>query len=214
MATLRDTTIDGTLTGNDIVSRGGVEAGDKARIWTDSEGGNMRLYSPNNIAWEMDAYNDDFRLIYYNSDLTHIGTPFSVDYSEKQVYFYNTPYGKNKVLWSGTYYMTSEQTAALIEPISSQAHGIILVWVAYVNGAVQYCDYVYSFIPKWHVSAVEGCGCSIFLSESSLNFACTKYVYISNTTIKGHVSNANNSTTGVGINVNGTYWVLSHVIGV
>ena len=34
----------------------------KVKIYSDAEGGNIRITSPNGITWEMDAYNDNFRI--------------------------------------------------------------------------------------------------------------------------------------------------------
>lgn len=41
---------------------GMVNSGGKARMWSDSEGGQFQILSPNDVEWSMDAYNDNFRL--------------------------------------------------------------------------------------------------------------------------------------------------------
>ena len=45
-----------------IYAGGEVNAGSKAKMWTDSEGGQFQILSQNDVEWSMDAYNDNFRL--------------------------------------------------------------------------------------------------------------------------------------------------------
>ncbi len=50
----------------DGIFRAGIlEAGSKASLFTDNEGGNLRLVSPGGITWEIDAYNDNLRFFRY-----------------------------------------------------------------------------------------------------------------------------------------------------
>lgn len=127
--------------------------------------------------------------------------------------------GKNKVIWSGCNYMHLGQTCTLIEPVDAQPNGIVLVWVAYdsYTQSILYCDYIYTFVPKWHVNAVGGCGVSTRLSNCLIdsNFITgTKYVYVSNTTVMGYESNDDDAYTQGGVTRQNNYWVLSHIIGV
>lgn len=45
-----------------IYAEGEVSANGKAKMWSDGEGGNFALWSPNNVEWQMDAYDDNFRI--------------------------------------------------------------------------------------------------------------------------------------------------------
>lgn len=43
--------------------------GNKAGIWTDNEGGNVKVISPDGTTWEMDAYNGKLRLFTYENNV-------------------------------------------------------------------------------------------------------------------------------------------------
>lgn len=126
-----------------------------------------------------------------------------------------SPLSINKVLWSGTpSFMIGTQTISLSEKISEQNKGIVLCWSAYVNGAAQDYDWVYHFVPKWHVAAANGAGADFFLN--TLNTAGHKYLYISDSSISGYASNGSSSSTGATSKIvyTNNYWVLRAVIGV
>lgn len=121
----------------------------------------------------------------------------------------------NKVLWSGGYYMSSGQTATLNEAISNQANGVVLVWSEYVDGAVDNSNFHSFFIPKHFVSAHNGRGISMFLITGTGNYATSKYVYVSDTSITGHDhNNVEAYTASIGINMVPKRFVLRYVIGV
>lgn len=109
--------------------------------------------------------------------------------------------------------MSEVHTITLIEPISKQPHGVVLVWVAYNNG-VAYCDFSYSFIPKWHVNVVPGCGITMFMTSSNWEARSTKYVYVNDTTIIGYYNNEDGETADIGFGQTPSYWVLHQVIGI
>lgn len=123
-------------------------------------------------------------------------------------------FGKQTLLWSGVSYMNGTQSVDLTNtPISSQPHGIILVWSAYVSSQAQNYDWVCNFIPKSFVSYQNGNGMLFNMSNSTFSFVGSKYVYISNTGLSG--SNDNTATgTGSGISYKNNHWVLRYVIGV
>ncbi|KAM9866746.1 hypothetical protein ACIFOC_00438 [Leucobacter aridicollis] len=99
---------------------------------------------------------------------------------------------QNKVLWAGTpIYMHAEQVATLSERVSDQATGIVLVWQAYVNGAVKDYDIVYVFVPKWHVAGAlngKGVQCTLWPGNSG-TAPHQKYVYVVNERILGNAIN-------------------------
>lgn len=121
-----------------------------------------------------------------------------------------------KVLSSPGYYMNGNQTVELSESVSSQKNGIVLHWQGFdtKNNQVLNSDHVYTFIPKTHIINSDGTGIQIFLSTATLNTIGAKFVYVSDTNIRG---NDNNSQTGTGISgikFNNKYWVLAQVLGV
>lgn len=109
---------------------------------------------------------------------------------------------KTKVLWSGEAYMHGDQTVNLSEAVSKQQHGIVLVWSPYSTGY----NWNYNFIPKLHAEAKAGKGvfCPIVSSFSSVG---GKYVYVSDTDIKGNAGNTGSA------NPVGSY-CLYYVLGV
>lgn len=122
--------------------------------------------------------------------------------------------GANSVLWSGAMYMTASQSATLSEPITAQLNGIVLAWSAYVGGAAQDYDWVYTFIPKNHIFMYEGRGvdCGAFCTASFAHIGA-KYVYVSDELITGNDNN-NKANSGSSINYDNNYWVLRYVFGV
>lgn len=135
---------------------------------------------------------------------------FNID-ANKQKYI--TILDHPKVLWSGAYYMTNTQTITLSQNVLNQMFGIVLAWSAYANSASQNYDWEYFFIPKTHVSSHGGAGVNMTMSTVTFGKVCTKYVYVSQTSITGHASNTATGTTN-GITYANNYWVLRYVIGV
>lgn len=123
-------------------------------------------------------------------------------------------YGVNNSLWSGAHYMNENQTVTLTEAVKAQPHGIILMWSLYSGGAASNSDFNYTFIPKKHVISAAAKGVSCFLTSASMGNVTTKYVYVDNTTIKGHVNNTGTESTDSGIEKNASAFVLRQVIGV
>ena len=122
----------------------------------------------------------------------------------------------NQILWGpGYYYMTAGHTINLSQKVSEQKNGIVLVWQAYVDGAVQTYDFNFTFIPKWQVSVNPSRGVSCFLTNSSCAKIGTKYVYVHDDKIVGNNVNDDGATKrATGITTTNNYWVLTHVLGV
>ena len=123
----------------------------------------------------------------------------------------------NQVLWGPPdyYYMLASQTVNLSQKVSEQKNGIVLVWQAYSNGAVQTYDFNFTFIPKWQVSVNPSRGVSCFLTNSTGAKIGTKYVYVHDDKIVGNNANGNGDTKRAsGITTTNNYWVLTHVLGV
>ena len=127
-------------------------------------------------------------------------------------------YFDTKLLWSGAAYMAGNQTVTLSDAVTNQTHGIILVWSGYGNGGAYDYDWVYTFIPKWHIGIAPGTGVHCPLSSGEFKRIGGKYVYVNDRTIIGNdtnylaaytVGSGNNSLT-----VSNIYWVLRAVLGV
>lgn len=125
-------------------------------------------------------------------------------------------YDEQKILWgddlTSGMYMTEGHTATLKEPVSAQRHGIVLVFCAY-NGTD---DTNYSwqsfFVPKILV-ALSTSGHTFNLGRGKFTYTGTKYLYINDTSITGHVDN-NLTGTSNGITYANNKFVLRYVIGV
>lgn len=124
---------------------------------------------------------------------------------------------KNKVLWSGAYYMMDTQTCTLDEKVSDQANGIVLVWSWYSTSesSAENQNFHHMFIPKQHVSDHDGKGCTMFLTGATGSTAAIKYVYVSNTTVTGYSNNnVAEYTSASGLTLTPKNFVLRYVIGV
>lgn len=118
-----------------------------------------------------------------------------------------------KVLWSGTWYMTAGHQADLSEPVSKQDNGIVLVFSTYQSGAAIDANFNMFFVPKQFVSLMNGYGSAYRMNTADYSHVCTKYLYIHDEYIKGNESN-NQSGTGSGITFNNAMYVLRYVLGV
>lgn len=117
------------------------------------------------------------------------------------------------VLWTGAWYMSANHTVTLPRAVSSMPHGIVLAFSGYANGREQNYDWVYKFIPKWHVSANNGAGIEVTMANGNFSFIGTKYLYIQNSKIVGYSTNTEYGTRN-GITYNNAHWVLRAAIGV
>lgn len=121
--------------------------------------------------------------------------------------------GNGKILWTGGYYMTAGQNATLSEPITAQPNGIVLVFSRFLDGAAQENNYFHFFIPKAFVAEKNGFGHTFIMAANRFAVVATKYLYINNAQITGHVDN-NATGTANGITYNNAGFVMRYVIGV
>ena len=123
--------------------------------------------------------------------------------------------GKNKVLWSGGWYMTSGHTATLSESISSQANGLVLVFSRYSSSTAQDYNFNTIFVPKSQVANHSGAGHNfIMTTDGTFSVMASKYLYINDTSIVGHDNNNKTGTGASGIVYTNNGFVLRYVIGV
>ena len=121
--------------------------------------------------------------------------------------------GAGKILWTGGYYMTETHKITLSEPITAQSSGIVVVFSRFINGTAEDTNFQHFFIPKAFIATKAGYGHTFFLTANKFAVNATKYLYINNTQITGHVDN-NATGTVNGITFNNAGFVLRYVIGV
>jgi hypothetical protein len=121
--------------------------------------------------------------------------------------------GGGKILWTGGYYMTETHKIPLSETVSEQPSGIVLVFSRFNDGAAQDTNFQHFFIPKAFVAVKAGFGHTFFMTANKFAVNATKYLYINDTHITGHVDNSATGTVN-GITFNNAGFVLRYVIGV
>ena len=111
------------------------------------------------------------------------------------------------------WFMTANQTIPLSRKVSEQRSGIILVWSGFQNGAN--LDYYFSsfFVPKYAILRYPGRGWEFDLDPCD-RFGMAKYLYISDSQIKGNAINTETHTTPGGRTYHNDHYVLRWVIGV
>lgn len=121
-----------------------------------------------------------------------------------------------KVLASPCYYMNGNQTVELSESVSSQKNGIILHWQAWdtTKNETVNSDHAYFFVPKKHVASYNNSGVNMMMATATLNIVGAKYIYVSDTSVRGNDNNSQTGTGTSGIKFNNKYWVLAQVLGV
>ena len=217
MAQLKETTIDGKLTvlNNNIhLDNGNILYGMNA---DGADRAMVQINSSNEMFFGYGGYKNNEGKTYLDGNDVQIRSKGGIYVTDPDAGLSARAYGQNKVLWSGTYYMTDTHRITLSESVSAQPHGIVLVWSLYSNGAAENAGFNYIFVPKQHITSFAGCGVSCFLTgyanstgTSAIGF---KYVYVNNASIVG---NANNSYAGEsnGLTMASNKFVLRQVIGV
>ena len=122
--------------------------------------------------------------------------------------------GKQNVLWSGAFYMTETHSITLSESALTQPTGLVLTFSRYADGAAQNNNYNHFFVPKEFISSNSGFGSEFTMMSNALAEVCHKYLYITDTTIRGHASNDATGTGASGITYINTRYVLRRVVGV
>lgn len=216
MAQLKNTTVNGDLEVNNHVF---LENG--KIIYSKTTGGENRsmiqMNASNQAIFGYGGYNNNEGASYFDGNNVNIRSKNGIYMTSPDAGLTARAYGQNKVLWSGTYYMTDTHRITLSEAVSAQPNGIVLVWSLYSNGAAENAGFNYIFVPKQHITSFTGCGVSCFLTgyanttgTSAIGF---KYVYVNNDSIAG---NKNNSYAGEsnGLTMASNKFVLRQVIGV
>lgn len=128
----------------------------------------------------------------------------------------NFVYHTSKILWgenmTSGIYMTDEHTINLLEAVSAQRHGIVLVFCTYNGVDDTNYDWESFFVPKQLV-ALSTSGHTFILGRGKFSSVGTKYLYIRDTSITGHADNVLTGTAN-GIAYANNKFVLRYVIGV
>lgn len=98
---------------------------------------------------------------------------------------------QGKSLWSGGAYVSDTQTITPSTPLNECPNGWVLCWSRYSGGAAVNDTWQYFPVMRTH-PAMSGGGITMYMLYGSFNLAnqCSKYVYVTNTTIVGHSNNA------------------------
>ena len=122
-------------------------------------------------------------------------------------------YGENKILWQGGMYMNADHVANLSEPISEQPTGIVLVFSLYDGGSLDNSFNTF-FVSKKQVEMFPDCGHTFIMGiNAGFSNIGAKYLYFTDTSIKGHAGNVSTGTNS-GITFANNSYVLRAVIGV
>ncbi len=191
------------LQNSDIVGVNSIYTSDKAESYT--EGINFYRSS---TTWDSFWIKDG--TIYFQPNAPTSTSKHSIYHSGNHA---------NTKLAEGAWHMNGQQTITLSKTVSSQAHGIVLVFSAYNNssGETHQFDFHSFFIPKYLISTIRGSAGTLetfFMTNPSLTNVGTKHICIYNDRLVGDSRNVNSGTGGSGIKYNNTEWVLRWVIGV
>ena len=150
-----------------------------------------------------------------NVEIGSASNPFSKGYFS-DLFINGKSHIKNTLLWSGGHFMTTDQTATLSQPISKQAHGIILVFTPYVDNTTKTYDRNTFYIPKELIAMHNGQS-MLFTPTGSMpgNIVANKCLFIFDNKITGHSQNAfAGQVSGSNIYIQNNKFVLQYVIGI
>lgn len=189
-------------------------------LWgADPDGNNIEVFKPNNangnivIGYGSYANSNGSTNIYgnyirlYSKNGIHLNSQLC-DSNGRNLF-------SNVVLWSGAYYMNAAQTCTLSDSITNQPNGVVLAFSEYIDGTAQPYGWNYFFVSKSHVADHGGNGVCFPMFTASTAIFANKYIYVSNTTVKGNANNESDPTTETcGILNTPKRFVLRQVIGV
>lgn len=168
-----------------------------------------------------------FKLIHYNANgkAVAFGKMSEVEEGVEfggNVYFDNAPVinGGQKVLWSGTSQMAGTDAITLLESISKQPNGIMLMF-SYIDNDGNVYDQETScfFVPKVRLTIGDinpssfGAGVNFFMGGQLSNQMSIKKLYLDDTLIRGDSENDKDVTVS-GVTCKNGAMVLRYVIGV
>lgn len=125
----------------------------------------------------------------------------------------NFDYGNQDILWSGAWYMKESQTAELSKPITEQANGVVVVFSRYSEEEPKDYGWNSFFVPKSFINVNNSGGHTFIMATSGFTTIATKYLYFTDTAVKGNFDNELEGTNN-GITFNNKDYVLRYIIGV
>lgn len=129
------------------------------------------------------------------------------------LYIQGRRYDENRILWQGGMYMNADHVANLSEPISEQPNGIVLVFSLYDGGALDNSFNTF-FVSKKQVELFPDCGHTFIMGiNAGFSSIGAKYLYFTDTEVKGHAGNVSTGENS-GITFKNNNYVLRMVIGV
>ena len=210
MSNFEDTTLQSIKFEMDFLyGGGGVSIGAPAKDTGFNVHYDTTFEKPVRLKQSLVAYPDTY------VDIGDINQPIGCGYFS-DVYINGKSHTKNTLLWSGGHFMTTDQTATLSEPISKQAHGIILVFTPYVDNATKTYDRNTFYIPKELIAMHNGQS-MLFTPTGSMpgNIVANKCLFIFDNKITGHSQNAfAGQVSGSNIYIQNNKFVLQYVIGI
>lgn len=160
------------------------------------------------------SYQNNEGAAFYEGNEVHIRSNGAVNITSPTAGLSARAFGVNKVLWSssGTY-MSSGQTATLSEAVSSQPHGIMLVF-SYYNGTTgDNSNWMHFPVLKSFVTNHGGQGTLFNMRGLTNGNRGNKYLYISDTVISGHANNSAAGTASDGSTYSNSKYVMRYVFG-
>ncbi|MCC9083631.1 hypothetical protein LOS22_14415 [Enterococcus faecium] len=97
-------------------------------------------------------------------------------------------------LWSGGWFMHSSQTVTPSKPLSECRNGWVLMWSKYKNNTQSWADMVQTYIGKDMVTTQSTAGIRLLFGGFD-NAVVHKYLYVTDTQIKGNDLNDDGSPT-------------------
>ncbi len=147
----------------------------------------------------------DYASMTYNKTKKRIGFSGDIDVGDA------TQITTNKTLWSGTTWPNETSTLNLLQKVTQQAKGIVLVF----STSSDLNDFQYVFVPKNHVIKHSGKSVYITLSDAMGNKMGKKIVYVYDDKIVGHTINDNATyTSDSGIKFSPNSFILVEVLGI
>lgn len=173
------------------------------RAYSDTYNGDASLY--------VDADDDGGRILLSASDGSWVRNPYNADGNHAQY----VQLCDQRVLWSGSHYMTATQTAYLSDTVLNMTHGIVIVFEEWDGSDV--VGYAQTFfVPKsmfFPVGTDFWWGCT--LSRGLFESIGHKSLHLYDGQIEGAASNsASGTATATDIKYNNSRWVMTKVIGV
>lgn len=183
-------------------------------------------YNSSNPTWERDITRSENNVWtygeWYRSSLTPDASERTYDKSTMREWLDLDDWSRSndgqKVLWgenlTSGMYMTQDHTATLTEGVSQQRNGIVLMFCYYNGTGDTNWGYQSFFIPKVMVELQNGKGHTFSLTNGKFGDVGTKYLYISDDKIVGHIDNTISGTATSGITYANNRFVLRYVFGV